>query len=210
MSREFRTAVILAGGKSQRMGFDKQAIKINGEYLIQLIIEKLKTIGFEAFIIVSNKPSFYVDLQLGDDVKVVVDAIEDCGPLGGIYTGLVHSRDQKVFFTACDMPELNESYIKYMMERIKKDEKAMAVVTKFGQWIEPFCGFYTKELAGDIVEYVAKGKRKIQPFLSEQSVIYIEEIEARKFSPDWKMFRNINTFEELIRFDSIYAKNIIE
>ena len=118
MSREFRTAVILAGGKSQRMGFDKQAIKINGEYLIQLIIEKLKTIGFEAFIIVSNKPSFYVDLQLGDDVKVVVDAIEDCGPLGGIYTGLVHSRDQKVFFTACDMPELNESYIKYMMERI--------------------------------------------------------------------------------------------
>ena len=121
----------------------------------------------------------------------------NCGPLGGIYTGLVHSKSDKVFFIACDMPFLNIEYIQYISEQFYDNDTHTALVTRFGEWIEPFCSFYTKGLAEDIANYLERGHRKIQPFLSEKEVCYIDEEMAREFSYNWKMFSNINTVTEL-------------
>ena len=79
--KKFGTAIILAGGKSTRMGFDKQFLELNKKRLIDIIINKLKE-EFEEIIIVTNKPEEYRKYTQ----KILSDKIKDVGPLGGIYT----------------------------------------------------------------------------------------------------------------------------
>src|SRR5690349_5866240 len=105
----FKTAVILAGGKSQRMGFDKQTITVQGRRLIDKMITTLK-MEFEEIILISNKPVLYST----SECMVISDEIEDMGPLGGIHTGIKKASSQYVYFTACDMPNLNLEYIRFL------------------------------------------------------------------------------------------------
>ncbi|MDM8129469.1 NTP transferase domain-containing protein, partial [Paraclostridium benzoelyticum] len=77
-----KSAVILAGGKSSRMKFDKQLLVIDEKRLIYDLANKLEN-HFNEIIIVTNKPEFYNDCSY----KVVVDEIKECGPLSGIHIG---------------------------------------------------------------------------------------------------------------------------
>ncbi|HSQ33967.1 MAG TPA: NTP transferase domain-containing protein, partial [Peptostreptococcaceae bacterium] len=78
----FKSAVILAGGKSTRMKFDKQLLCVDEKRIIYNIADKLKN-EFEDIIIVSNNQEYYKD----SNYKVVSDELKQCGPLGGIHIG---------------------------------------------------------------------------------------------------------------------------
>ncbi|CAH2214913.1 molybdenum cofactor guanylyltransferase [Tepidibacter aestuarii] len=186
---KFKTAVILAGGKSSRMKFDKQFLKINGVRLIDYLIDKLK-LEFEEIIIVTNKKEFYKNCK----VKIVSDEIKDKGPLGGIHRGLKEASSEYVYFIACDMPTINLDYIRYMKSMIKD---ADACVTKSQNHIEPLNSFYNKRIVKDIEKYIYEDKRSLFLFISNINTIYIKEDKARGFSPNWDMFRNLNTQEDL-------------
>ena len=77
---KLNTAIILAGGKSRRMGFDKQLIKIQGEYIVDHIGKKLKN-HFEEIIVVTNTPELYDK----NKYKLVKDIYPGYGPLAGIH-----------------------------------------------------------------------------------------------------------------------------
>ena len=187
------TAIILAGGKSTRMGFDKQLLNIEGINITTYIIQVLKTI-FKDIIIVTNKP----DLYKNESVILTEDYYKDCGPLGGIHAGLMSSRSMYNYFIACDMPYINVKYIKFMMKKIAEDDyKTDGVITKFGEWIEPFNAFYSRRLIPLIEENIESDKRKISELFHSSDIMYIEERVARGFSPDWRMFTNLNTEEDL-------------
>lgn len=189
--KEFGTAVILAGGKSTRMGFDKQFLVINKKRLIDKLSKKLKKV-FDEIIVVTNRTEYYV----GFSDKVIEDIIVGKGPLSGIHAGLKASSSKYVYFIACDMPNINLDYIEYM--KLKLSEKsAMACITKFGNWIEPFNAFYSREMIKHIEKHLAQDKRSVNSLLKKVAVCYIEEYEARKYSPNWDMFLNLNTKEEL-------------
>jgi len=189
--KKFYTAVILAGGKSTRMVFDKKYIRISSRSLIEHQIKKLKN-EFEEIIVVTNDSYFYVS----DSCIVIRDEIKGNGPLSGIHAGLKKATSENVYFLACDMPNTNLDYIHFMKEKIKS-RRCDACVTSFGKWIEPFNAFYSKNLIMHIEGYISEGKRSILPFLKEKNCIFIEEKKAREFSPDWNMFLNINTRRDL-------------
>jgi len=189
--QKYGTAVILAGGQSKRMGFDKQLIKINERRLMESIISRLRQ-EFEEIIIVTNKPEYYIGL--GD--KIVSDIIKGLGPLSGIHVGLKSATSQFVYFTACDMPNINLKYIKYMKSNFE-NSNYKACITQYGKWIEPFNSFYSKEMIADIEAYLKDKKRSVFKLLKDLDVCYISEKEARKFSANWDMFLNLNTKEEL-------------
>ena len=130
----FGTAAILAGGKSKRMGFDKQRICVNDKYLIDLLYEELNEL-FEHVIIVSNSPQIYSDRPY----HVVSDEIEYGGPLTGIHKALKESQSEFVFITACDMPNLNHELITLMKSRLNQGDYCGSV-SMLGEWIEPFHG----------------------------------------------------------------------
>jgi molybdopterin-guanine dinucleotide biosynthesis protein A len=89
-----------------------------------------------------------------------------------------------------------------MMEIIKEHEiEVEGVITRLGEWIEPFNAFYSKSLIPKIEENISKGKRQINTLLQDSNIHYISEAKAREFSPDWEMFTNVNTlgdYESLI------------
>lgn len=188
---KFKTAVILAGGKSSRMGFDKQFLKINEKKLMELIINKLKK-EFDDIIIVTNKPEQYI----GSEYKIVCDEIKEKGPMSGIHIGLKESSSKYAYFVACDMPNINIDYIKHMKETIK-DLDVEACITKIGDRSEHLNAFYSRDLINDIEHLLMEDRRAIVHLTNKVNTFYIEEKDARKYSPNWEMFLNINTKEEL-------------
>lgn len=188
------TAIILAGGKSRRMGFDKQFISMGDMSITEYIIEALKSL-FPNIILVTNKPQAYDR----SDIEIVEDQYKGFGPLGGIHAGLMKSQSRYNYLIACDMPYINKNYIKYMMKKLEQSEyKAEAVITRFGDWIEPFNAFYSKELIPKVEASIFMDNKKISGLLKMADVMYIEERIARDFSPDWSMFMNLNTEKDLM------------
>ena len=88
------TGIILAGGKSSRMGEDKGFLKLNGKTFMSSIIAALNPIVGE-IIIVSNNSEYDVF-----NLKRVADSMEDSGPLAGLYSGLLHSELKTILFLA--------------------------------------------------------------------------------------------------------------
>ncbi|OLS03740.1 molybdenum cofactor guanylyltransferase [Tissierella creatinophila] len=187
----FGTCIILAGGKSSRMGFDKQFLKVDKRRLMYSIIQKLED-EFDEIIIVTNKPQHYIGLSQ----KITMDILKEKGPLGGIHAGLKLAKSQYSFVIACDMPNINLEYMRYM----RLNTSAMGCTTRFGNWIEPFGSFYSKEIVPDIESYLKTEKRSINHLLMDLDINYIEEKKAREFSPNWDMFLNLNTQDDLENF----------
>jgi|LGOV01.1.fsa_nt_gb molybdopterin-guanine dinucleotide biosynthesis protein A len=189
------TAIILAGGKSKRMGFDKQFISVDDMYLIDKIISVLKK-EFKQIIIISNTPHIYKDRY----EEVYIDSIKNVGPLGGLYTGLSHSKSKYNYLIACDMPCINIDYIRYMKQLLSESDESDAIITRYKNWIEPFNAIYSKSLINELEDYLKTNKRSVNSFLKLVNVKYIDEDIARQYSYNWNMFRNINDLKELKKF----------
>lgn len=194
--KKLGTAAILAGGKSTRMGFDKQLLEISEKRLIYDLIDKLSK-EFEEIIVVTNSPEYYSN----SNIKIIEDIIVGEGPLSGIHAGLKCASSQFVYFIACDMPNINLKYIRYMKSKIRDLEiYAEIYVTRCGKNIEPFNAFYSKDLIIDIENNLSQGKRSLRSLFEKIPTYCIEEKEARIFSPNWEMFLNLNTEEDLRNF----------
>ncbi|AGB41184.1 molybdopterin-guanine dinucleotide biosynthesis protein A [Halobacteroides halobius DSM 5150] len=191
---KFGTAVILAGGKSTRMGFDKQLLKINQTRLLKLITDKLEE-EFEEIIIVSNYPEYYTDFTY----QVVSDELPNQGPLSGVHVGLKEASSKYVYFLACDMPYVNLDYIRFIKEEIEENDVA-ACVTQVNDKIEPFNAFYSQAIISKIEAYLATEKRALYSLLKRLDCYYIQEESARMFSPNLNMFLNLNTKEDLLNY----------
>ena len=104
------TGVILAGGRSRRMGRDKATLEIGGKALIEGIVELFGQI-FPRTLIAGDRP---------DLARPNLPAFADAYPgsaLGGLHTGLVHAETPYIFVAACDMPFLDEEMIRALLER---------------------------------------------------------------------------------------------
>jgi molybdopterin-guanine dinucleotide biosynthesis protein A len=105
------TGIILAGGKSSRLGFDKCKIKFDEYTIVESLILKLKQICDE-IIISENSNSFH-----NENCYSQHDEIEDIGPIGGIYSSINKSKNFKNIIVSCDTPFLNIQYLNFMYEQ---------------------------------------------------------------------------------------------
>jgi molybdopterin-guanine dinucleotide biosynthesis protein A len=109
------TGVILAGGRSERMGRDKALLKVGGKRIIDRTINTLSGI-FSDMLVVTNAPARYVDLG----VRLAGDLWPGTGALGGVYTALSWAPTSKIFVVACDMPLLSRAVIRHQVERSER------------------------------------------------------------------------------------------
>lgn len=189
-----KTAAILVGGLSRRMGYDKKKLRVRGEHLLNQIVEQLSQ-DFEDIIIIGTEKENLPEIK---GVRgIYPDAFQTKASLVGIYSGLLESKSQFLYVSACDMPLYNHKYINYMKTLIEENPEKTGYVTRKGGWIEPFNGFYNIRLIPAIEDFLEAGKKNIFYCIENQEIAYIEEETARRFSPQWEMFRNLNTPEEL-------------
>lgn len=181
------TGIILAGGKSSRMGFDKGMAAFNGRAMVTWIIDTLQAVCTHS-IIISNADAYH---QLG--LPVYADIYTDSGPLGGIYTGLKHSTTEYNLIMACDMP-----YVKpeLLVQLLAFAEDYSIVVPSVNGQLEPLCGFYHKSILPEMEELLQQNTRKMQHVIRQFSH---KEIQIEGSSPDSQMFANINTPEQLLQ-----------
>lgn len=191
----FKTAIILAGGQSSRMGFDKQFLFLEEERLMKSVIEQLSVI-FDDFIIVTNKPSAYDDF----DVLVTEDQYRNKGPLAGIHAGLLASKSQYSFVLACDMPHLSVPLIRHQQNILSGGDYVALISETPEKLLNPFHGFYSKSLIKELERVLENGDLSVQSFLDDQSVYYMKYQNIKRFVDPELLFTNLNTPEDLKKF----------
>lgn len=187
------TAIILAGGKSSRMGEDKRYLKLqNGQTLLEHVISKVQPL-FPNIIIADDGKLQY---EPKANIITVQDIVPQCGLLSGIHAGLTALQEDYAYVIACDMPYFNSAYVEYMAQATMA-AKAQACVTRCGVWIEPANAFYHKSLSGLMHNYLLAQRCSVYPLLQQVNTLFIPEKKAKQFSPNWQMFMNLNTKADL-------------
>jgi molybdenum cofactor guanylyltransferase len=189
------SGIVLAGGKSLRLGHDKITEKIGGTSLIEKVVNCLEPLS-EEIIIVTAKERTFTELAGRPKVKVIADLFPGQGSLGGVYTGLVKSGSFYNFVVAADMPFLNDPLLRYMIEAADDFD---FVLPRVGKWFEPLHAIYSRNCIPAIQCLLDQGKRMIVELFNHVRVRYIEETEIDRFDPEHLSFFNINTREDLER-----------
>ena len=182
------TAIVLAGGNSSRMkGSDKSMLPVRGVPMISHIVRQLE-LHFDEVIIGSGDVEKYKFLGH----MVVADREKGCGPLMGIYSCLIASETDINFVTACDIPYINISLIRKMLDL---SEGADIIVPVSGSdHYETLYAIYKKSVIPFAADLLSEGKFKISGLF--------EKVETRfiPFDPGtW--YHNINYEEDYRNFN---------
>ena len=169
------TGIILAGGKSSRMGRDKGIVDLKGRAMIEHVIESAKAVTHN-IIIIANNDNYN---QFG--FPVYSDLIPERGPIGGIVTGLHYSQTDRNLILSCDIP-------------------FVSVETEEGT--EPLCAIYRQSNATYLRERINQNRLSMRDALKAADcyTIKISVDDSHRAS-----FININTPQELKQFNSITA-----
>ncbi len=186
------TAIILAGGKSQRMGTNKAFLRYGDKTFIEHQILTLSKI-FGEIILSANDAVAYAGLKL----PIVSDVIAGKGPLGGICAGLKHAISQHAFVIACDMPFVNEGLILYLKNQIN-DYDVVVPQTKRG--LEPMHAFYSRNCIQPMYRCLEEGRLRIVDFFSEVKVKVVSEKDFAGLDAALQSLVNLNTPEEYKRY----------
>lgn len=157
LDEEF-SMIVLAGGKSSRMGMDKADLYIGDRTFLQIQIEKGKCLGIE-------------DIQVSGyhgtncDIPVTQDRIPGKGPLGGLEICLRRAKNEKCLVLGVDIPLVPVSELKRLL-RASAGSDAMAMILKQGGREQPLIAVYSRSLADAMLEEITCGKGSVFAFLN--------------------------------------------
>lgn len=186
------TGVILAGGRSSRMGSDKALLPCREGLFIEAIYRCLAGL-FDEVLVVTNTPRAYHFLPC----RKVADRFAGGGPLAGLHAGLYHSGAPCIFAVACDMPFLDPELVRLLAGRVSG---ADLVLPESGSGLEPLHAFYGRSCLGIMAQQLAAGERRIASILSHLAVEIVERGEVASVDPLFHSFCNVNTPGEYYRF----------
>jgi len=190
----FGTAAILAGGKSSRMGFDKQLLMDEDRRILERVIEALQE-EFPDIVIVTARPELYE----GMNVRLFQDEYQGKGPLAGVHAALQNARSQYVYLLACDMPVVCLDFIRYMKDRLRQSLADICVCQRDGR-MEPFNTFYSRNLLPEVMHRLTTGNSSLFRFIHASHACVISQEEAARFDKELQMFTNINTRSEYEKY----------
>lgn len=185
--KENSTAIILAGGKSERMGENKSLLSIGGKKMIEHIIDQLNN-HFSEIIISSNNK----ELHFLKNTKIVKDKDIDKGPLMGILSCLEISTYEKNFITACDIPEININLIHRMLTTA--DNYDIVVPIHDNKFIEPLFAVYSKNVLNELKDMLYNSEERRIRKLFDRVNTYYYPID------DTSWYKNINTKDDYKNF----------
>jgi molybdopterin-guanine dinucleotide biosynthesis protein A len=184
IKRQNITAIILAGGKSTRMGSDKGLMTLNNITFIQHIIDAIKTLVDEILIISDNENHDVFKLKRYNDI------ISNIGPLGGIYTGLHYSKTEVNLVISCDVPMIDSELISELIKNYSN--KYDVIQTKSNEKTMPLVAIYHKTCVSEAEQWIKEGKLRVREFVASRKLKTInldKRFETQLF--------NINTPEQL-------------
>lgn len=184
------TGVVLAGGKSTRMGRKKEELIINGETMLSRALREMTMLFSEVLVVYSQDYKGDLPGRLFPGIRYVYDIFLNKGPLGGVYSGISEASNKYVFITACDMPYIDRNFVRYLVEQSIGFD---VVVPSYGDYLEPLCAVYSKACLPSIKESLDQDTKKVTGFYDKVVVRYVPEWVIRKYNSPNILFYNINT-----------------
>lgn len=187
-------AIVLAGGKSSRMGRDKALLEVDGETLLFRTCRIALQVAHSGYVVARSREQYQKAIATDlPHLSVVLDRQFD-GALVGFWQGTeaIAVPVDWYLLLACDLPRLQGDILQIWANQLEHlPPNAIAYLPRYAdengrkQW-EPLCGFYRRESQDSLREFIAAGGRSFQKWLRDQEVIEIA-------SPPISMLFNCNS-----------------
>ncbi len=186
-------AAILAGGKSSRMGQNKQTLEIDGRALLDRCVDALRPVAGR-IIMIADAPG-----RAGlAGCEVFTDLYPDAGPVGGIVTALTALGEGFHIVVACDMPFLHTAVLHLLLDAA--DDEFDVVAPWLAAGPEPLCAVYRHTCIPALEEYLKSGRRSARRALDVLRTRRVDESDLRHADPSLSTFINLNTPDDLRRY----------
>ena len=182
------TAIILAGGKSSRMGQDKALLKFGEKTILENLAHFARSFFSETLVIVNEgKRLNGLDLK---EANLYEDLIQENGPLAGLYTGLVYSKNLSSCVFTCDMPFIDDFIVRKLVEHWEAGFDVVCLEEQEGGY-QPFPGIYHRSSRSLIKSLLELGENSMRCFLQ---VAVVKSLMLEK--EEKAMLTNMNYIED--------------
>lgn len=198
-----KSVIVLCGGLSTRMGQDKGSMYYNSKPMIVHVLESLNQIADEILLILRNETQYkiYKDLLFDHDIletsrfKLLIDAVKEKGPLGGIYTGITAINSNKALVVPCDSPFISKELVSQMFEISDEfsDFESFVPIWPNGN-IEPLHSIYPAHSNEIIQNLLLNDQKNVKALIKKLNVMYVE---IEKFNLPKKSFLNLNSPKDI-------------
>jgi molybdopterin-guanine dinucleotide biosynthesis protein A len=185
------TGVLLAGGKSRRMGQDKRFLSVGTETLYERSLTVLRSVFQHVLVVIAQDSP-----PIESDAPVLRDVVAESGSLGGLYTGLKQAGTEWVFAVACDMPFLDPATIRHFVG-VKGDVDV--VMAKLQNGLQPMHALYHTNCLPVMEKMISAGNLKLHR-LADHPALRVRLVVPEELSlvdPQGRSFYNVNTPEDL-------------
>ena len=176
------TVIILAGGKSSRMGQDKGLVLYRGKRMVEHVIAACQELASD-ILISTNNPEYSF---LG--YKLIPDNYKNRGPIGGMQAALEYSDTEDNIFCPCDMPNLHPGILQEII--IKSEGESVVVAVDSTGKTYPVLGSFKKSVLPLLEAQIKKGDFKLQHLLTKLNAKKVEIADTTALS-------NVNYSEDL-------------
>ena len=213
------TGVILAGGKSQRMGENKALMQLGDDSLIEHVIRRMHHVTDE-LLLITNTPADYAHFGL----PMHGDILPGTGALGGVYTGLTHASHEVVLCVACDSPFLEPKLLSYLVSVLGEYDAVMPYTYSSRQTpfcrnknigvtnpsysdeaqvtLQTLCAAYSKRCLPIIELMLHESELRVHALTERANIQRVSPEVWREFDPEGMSFFNINTPEDFEKADA--------
>lgn len=175
---------ILCGGKSSRMHSEKGLVLYQNKAFIEHIIDAVLPISENIQLVTNSNEYDYLGYTIVKDIVLAK------GPLGGIYSALVHSDFDNNLILSCDIPLISTQIIQKLID----NHTDKVDVTVFGnhERMHPLIGIYSRNLISVLKKFIDLNSLKMMDFISKNKHHLIAIEEENKI-----LFKNINSLADL-------------
>ena len=202
---------VMAGGGSTRFGEDKARAILDGKPMLTRMCDLLSNVTTSVQIVApANRYQFASQ-------PIIEDRWPGEGPLGGIVTALLHSRDSVRarhavpaaaehwnLIVSCDMPFLTQEFLAQLRDFAEASD-AKAIVPESAHGREPLCACWRTSAATELRTAFEAGMRRVTDALKLLNAEVLDEQHWKRFDSAGRLFWNMNTAADYAEAQRIVA-----
>lgn len=176
--------LVLAGGRSIRMGTDKGLLEYKGKPQREYLFELLSSVCERAFTSCrkeQNVPSLF---------QPIIDKFDYEGPINGILSAIETHSDKAWLIVAVDMPFVDEASLQFLLTKRDKSKLATCFLHEPENFPEPLLTLWEPAAYPKLSEYASKGNISPRMFLESNVIKAVRP-------PDKKVLCNINYRQDM-------------
>lgn len=203
-------AVILVGGRSERMGRPKATLELDGRPLLAHVLAIVRPLVREVILVAAAEQTIPPGLVAGGSdrgacpVRVVHDRVVAAGPLPALALGLGAVTTDVAIALPCDAPFVSRVLVAELARRLAAADTAL--IPMWGGHLQPLVAVYRSRLASALDALVARGETRLQAVAQLRDVAILAEDDVRVLDPTGASFRVLNTPADLAAAERVLAE----